>query len=354
MDVQALAEALVAAEPPSQALGVAADALASHGFELQQASAPAPNLIARRGAGGVVLSGHVDVVPAGEGWAREPFGGTLEDGVLTARGASDMRGPVACMLAAAAATSEPCTVVLTSDEEVTMDTARHLVATEALRAPPLIVVGEPTELEVASASKGVLWVQIELTGARAHASASMDESGPSAPERLLDLLDLLDGAPIRLDHPELGPATLRVTGMESEPTPFNALAGWAKARVDCRFPPPASSEDVERSVHSKLGLPVEGVELTVHKREPAFLVDDAVAEDVVAALDGVGVGSRRTVVSFASEAGHFQAIAPTVICGPGSIDRAHKPDEFIRASELEAGERAYAGLIQAFAGPRRS
>lgn len=347
MDVVDLTEALVKTEDASRALRLCADRFEAAGLTVEHRS-EAGALIARRGEGGLALSGHVDVVPAGEEWTHRPFGGTVEDGRVVGRGTSDMRGPVACMVRAVERTDEPVTVVITSDEETTMDTVRSFVEEGVLSGQDLVVVGEPTGMDVATAGKGLLWARIQATGARGHASTPREGEGrgPSAPERLVETLAKLPAEPVRLEHPELGPATAALTGLQSEETPFNVLAGRAEARVDCRFPPPGMPDDVAGSIRSKLGLPAEGLELEVVKREPAFLGAEDLASPVLERLNAAGIGAEGTVVDFASEAGHWQRSAPTLICGPGSIDRAHAPDEFITVSELEAGMKGYTALVR--------
>ncbi len=347
MDVVALTRELLADEDADRALGICADRLEAAGLEVEHREEMGA-LVAHRGEGGLALSGHLDVVPAGEGWTREPFGGDLEDGCLYGRGASDMRGPVACMIRAVERTEAPVSVVLTTDEETTMDTVRQLVDEDVLSEAPLVVVGEPTGLDVATAGKGVLWVRLTATGAQGHASTPRGEAGrgPSGPERLVEALCELPAEPIRLTHPELGPATAAISGLASDETPFNVLAGRAQARIDCRFPPPGTPEDVEASIRSKLGLPAEGLEVEIAKREPAFVGDDAQAAEMVEVLGQAGLAVSTTSVVFASEAGHWQRVAPTVICGPGSIDRAHGPDEHVTVDELEAGVDAYTRLVE--------
>lgn len=334
---------------PGRALQVCADRLEQAGLRVDQR----PDLgaiVARRGEGGVALSGHVDVVPPGKGWSHPPFGAEIEDGRLYGRGASDMRGPVACMVAAVEATDAPVTVVLTTDEETTMRAARTLSGSDLLTDAPLVVVGEPTGLDVATAGKGLVWLRLDVEGAAGHASTPRgpEGRGPSAAERLVELLSNLDAAPLRLEHPTLGPATAAITGIGTEDTPFNVLSGRGVARIDCRFPPPAMPEDVAQSVASKLQLPQDGIHLEVVKEEPSFLGDDELGDQAVEALREVDVRSSTTGVLYASEAGYWQRDAPTIICGPGDIDRAHAPDEYITVDELEAGTRAYRALLERF------
>lgn len=347
MDVVELAETLIEDEDADRALDVCAERLEAAGLTVDRRR-DLGALVARRGEGGLALSGHVDVVPAGEGWTHRPFGGEVEEGQLYGRGTSDMRGPVACMLTAVDRTEDPVTVTLTTDEETTMDAVRSLVDEGVLSDAPLVVVGEPTELDVATAGKGVLWMRLTATGQRGHASTPRGEGGrgPSGPERLVEVLAKLPTEPIRLTHPELGPATAAVTGLESEQTPFNVLAGEATARIDCRFPPPGTPGDVEASLRNKLGVPAEDLAVEIAKREPAFLGDEDQADAVVEVLSQAGIPSQTTAVVFASEAGHWQRVAPTLICGPGSIDRAHAPDEHVTAEELEQGADAYERLIR--------
>ncbi len=345
MDALKLTETLLEDEDAGRALEVCEQVLRDAGCTVELRGDEGA-LVARRGQGGVAFSGHVDVVPAGEAWTRDPFGGSVEGERLFGRGASDMRGPVACMLCAVEATEGPVQVVLTTDEETTMAGVRSLVDQGVLASAPLVVVGEPTGLSVATASKGVLWVRVVASGDRGHASTPRGERGPSGPERLVEVLASLPEEPIRLEYPGLGGATAALTGVGSEGTPFNVLAGKAWARVDCRFPPPGTPEDVEASLRSKLGLPREGVSLEVAKREPAFLGAKQAAEEIVEVLESAGVGSGVSTVSYASEAGHWQRVAPTVLLGPGSIDRAHGPDEFVTRRELEEGMVAYEALVR--------
>lgn len=349
MDVVEVAEELLADEDPQRALSACEERLESSGLHVERLpDAGTGALVARRGEAGLVLSGHVDVVPGGEDWTHPPFDAVVEDERLYGRGASDMRGPVACMLAAVEVTSDPVTVVLTTDEETTMDGARRLAGDGVLEGAPLVVVGEPTDLEVAAAGKGLLWARVAATGDRGHASTPRGEDGrgPSAPERLVGALNAVPERPLDLTHPDLGPATAAVTGLESEQTPFNVLAGTAEARIDCRFPPPGTPDDVLGALRSHMDLPREGLELEVAKREPAFMGDEAAAEAAVDVLGRAGVDSVVTAVAYASEAGHWQRAAPTVVCGPGSISRAHAPDEHVTLDELDAGATAYRALVE--------
>jgi len=351
MHVVDLAERLLADEDPDRALDLCADELAAIGLSVDRYPGIGA-LVAERGEGGAALSGHVDVVPVTEdAWEQPPFGASMQAGVLYGRGATDMRGPVACMLAALAETEAPARIVLTTDEETTMEGVRHLVDEGVLASAPVIAVGEPTELDVAVAGKGLVWARVDVGGARGHASTPRGPNGrgPSAAERLVAMLGELDGSLLKVDHPRVGPATLAISGLETEPTPFNVLAGEGQARIDVRFPPPKTPSDVERALRSRLDLPREGVELAFAKREPAFLGEEAGAERAREALSLAGLDVDVTGVHYVSEAGHWQRASDTLVLGPGSIDRAHGPDEHITREELVDGQRAYEAVLEAWA-----
>jgi len=351
MDVVRQAQTLLADRDADRALEVCAEELANADCTVERF----PKLgaiLARRGSGGLALSGHVDVVPVTpEAWSRDPFGAELADGRLYGRGATDMRGPVACMLAAVADTSAPVSLVLTTDEETTMRGVRRLVGDDVLASAPLVVVGEPTGLDVAVAGKGLVWARVETTGERGHASTPRGGDGrsPSAAERLVEALAGLEPRPLRVEHPRVGPATLAISGLESEPTPFNVLAGDARARLDVRFPPPKTPDDAERAIRSHLDLPRDGLSLSFEKREPAFLGDEADGERARDVLAEAGLDVELTGVDYVSEAGHWQRVASTLVIGPGSIARAHGPDEYITREELAEARQAYEALIEAWA-----
>lgn len=230
-----------------------------------------------------------------------------------------------------------------------MDTVRSWVEEGVFEDASLVVVGEPTHLQVAVASKGLVWVRLTARGARGHASTPRGDGGrgPSGPERLVEALANLPARPVRAMHPRVGEATLAVSGLESDPTPFNVLAGEAQARLDVRFPPPKMPQDVVRSLRSHLDLPVEGLEMGFEKREPAFLGEEATGRWARSVLSDAGVDSELVGVDFVSEAGHWQRLTDTLILGPGSISRAHRPDEYIERGELKEGVGAYSALVEA-------
>lgn len=351
MDVVQIAERLLAGPEVAPCLDLAEDLCQAAGLNVERWPEHEA-LVAWRGEAGCLLSGHVDVVPVGDGWSAQPFGNPVEEGRLVGRGASDMRGPVAAMLAALAATEAPAGLVLTSDEETTMATARRLVdEPEVLDPATAVVVGEPTGMDVATCGKGVAWMQVTVTAPSGHASTPRGDDGrpASAPERLIELLADLPATPLVVEHPVLGQPTLAVTGLGSQEGPYNVLAPEAWARLDGRFPVPVMPDEMVRAVQQAMGHP-DDVEITLAKREPPFEGPDELGKRCVQALGTIGIASTVIGVDYASEAGHWQGARPTVVCGPGSISRAHKPDEHITEEELTRGVRGYTALIEALAG----
>lgn len=350
MDVAEIAELLLADPKVGPCLDLAEELCDAAGMTVERLE-DHDALVAWRGEHGCLLSGHVDVVPVGEGWSVEPFGNSFQEERLYGRGASDMRGPVAAMLAALVSTEVPAGLVLTSDEETTMATARELAGDARVTGPATaVVVGEPTDLDVATCGKGVAWMRVGVTAPSGHASTPRGEGGrsASAPERLIELMAEVPAEPLEIDHPVLGQPTLAVTGLGSQEGPFNVLAPEAWARVDGRFPAPVMPDEMVRAVQQAMGHP-EDVEISLAKREPPFEGHDQLGDRCVEILEGLGLASKGIGVDYASEAGHWQDSCPTVVCGPGSISRAHKPDEHITLEELEAGVQAYTGLLEALA-----
>ncbi|HLE97070.1 MAG TPA: M20/M25/M40 family metallo-hydrolase, partial [Candidatus Thermoplasmatota archaeon] len=216
----------------------AAEILGAAGFRLDEAGGA---LVARRREPRFALSGHVDVVPAGEGWTRAPSSGAVEDGRVHGRGATDMLGAVGCFLAVAEDSRGPLAVVLTTDEETTMAAAERLVADKRLDGIEAAVVGEPTDLEVGSCEKGVLWARITVHGRAAH--ASMPEKGENAVLLALKAVGKLASTRLSGGHALLGQPTLAITGIHGG-VAQNVVPERCAFDLDLRFLPPRRVEDM--------------------------------------------------------------------------------------------------------------
>lgn len=319
------------------------------------------NLLATIGPeveGGVVLSGHTDVVPVdGQPWLSDPFTVEERDGRLYGRGTCDMKGFLALSLAAlpafrAAGLKRPVHLAFSYDEEVgclgAPDLIRALVAD--LPRPAVVVVGEPTDMQAVSGHKGIATFTVTCRGREAHSSRT--DLGVSAVMAAVRLMAVLSETAERLGreaahdcafHP--AGATLTI-GVVHGGTAGNILARECSFLFDLRSPP---GFDAERALAPFLGALAEvdaelkrwgedcGATLVRRSSTPGLSPErDSAAERLARALTGDN-GPERAV-AYAAEAGQFQQAGfSTVICGPGSIDQAHQADEFVERNQMERG-----------------
>jgi acetylornithine deacetylase len=329
------------------------------------------NLLASVGPdaeGGVVLSGHTDVVPVtGQAWTSDPFALTLRDGRLFGRGASDMKGFIALALAAVpdmlgARLTRPAHLAFSYDEEVGCFGAPRMIEVigRELPRPALVVVGEPTSMEVVSGHKGIGYWRVTVTGREAHsAQTHLGVSAVMAAAKLMGKLaeiadrlvaDADPASPFLPKHPTL------TIGTVNGGTAGNILARQCVFGFDLRSLPggdagaalaPFFALARQLDAEIKARAPEGGVVVEQLADVPALRPEPASeAEAFVRRLAGDNGPAR--VVSFASEAGQFQGAGlPTVLCGPGSIDQAHQPDEYVDVAQLERGAAFMARLIEA-------
>jgi len=331
------------------------------------------NLLASIGPtveGGVVLSGHTDVVPvAGQAWSSDPFVLAERDGRLYGRGTADMKGFLALALAAApelvaAPLVRPVHLAFSYDEEIGCFGAPAMIEAigRELPRPALCVVGEPSGMQVVAGHKGVAVWRVTVTGREAHSAQT--HLGVSAIMQAARLMAALADLAARLEQAadpsspfEPKGATL-VIGTVAGGTANNILARECAFLFDLRSPPgmhPAAlladffALAARLDAEIKARAPEGGVMVEPLADVPPLAPQGGAAEAFVRRLAGDNGPAR--VVSFASEAGQFQRAAiPTVVCGPGSIDQAHKPDEYLEAAQFERGAAFMMRLIEALAG----
>jgi len=307
--------------------------------------------------GGIVLSGHTDVVPVeGQTWTSDPFKLRREGGRVYGRGACDMKGFDAICLAMIpefqqARLSCPVHILLSYDEETTcrgpLDTIARFGAD--LPRPSAVLVGEPTSMQVADAHKSVAAYATIVHGHEAH--SSKPSLGASAVETACDLVTELyrfggklaaNGDPSgRFDPPV---STVHV-GTIHGGSARNIMAGLCTFRWEFRALPGVEQnlalrylEDyAARVVTPKLTRPANDafIETVTEVEVPGLKPESgSIAETLALKL---AQSSRTIAVPFASEAGQFQlANVPAVVCGPGSICQAHQPDEYIEIAQIEA------------------
>ena len=348
------------------------DYLAGHGidsrltFDDQRAKA---NLYASLGpgeAGGVALSGHTDVVPvAGQPWQSDPFSLSERDGRLYGRGSADMKGFIALVLALvpemlASGLKRPLYIALSYDEELGCLGAPRMIADIAgnLPKPAIVIVGEPTRLKLGNRHKGCYGFEIEIRGRDGHSSAT--HRGVNAIAHAAAAVDFLEGIGerFRRDGPfddGFDPPYTTVNvgeiqgGSAVNIIPRHCRIGWEFRPIPA-VDPRAVIAEVERYVADELAprlaarAPEAGAELRADCVVPPLVPRPSspaaeLARRLTGANDMVGL-------AFATEAGQFQEIGiDAIVCGPGSIEQAHQPDEFIEVSQLAEGEAFLRRLI---------
>jgi acetylornithine deacetylase len=321
--------------------------------------------------GGVVLSGHTDTVPvAGQAWTSDPFTLRVADGRAHGRGAVDMKGFCALCLAAvpemlSADLATPIHLMLSYDEETTCLGVADLIARFGadLPRPRAVIVGEPTDLEVADAHKSISTFHTVVHGHEAHsAKPGLGANAiPAAAELVVALSHLADemaerGDPSGRFDP---PSTTVHVGTIAGGTARNILAKRCGFHWEFRGLPDLDAEEIparfaeasERIARERLNRygPYGRIETTCEVEVPGLAPEPGSEAEVLALRVA---GRNRTIsVPYATEAGRFQkAGLPTVVCGPGSIDQAHQPDEWISLEALEQGEAFLRRLIQSCRG----
>ncbi|WP_417846212.1 acetylornithine deacetylase [Thalassospira povalilytica] len=306
--------------------------------------------------GGVILSGHSDVVPTeGQNWASDPYDIDIRDGKLYGRGSCDMKGFLACLLAKAktfknADLRVPIHLAFTYDEEVGCLGVPSLV--EAINnlpnKPAMCIVGEPTEMKVITQHKGKYSARAHFTGRSGH--SSLPGEGVNAVEFASEFVVFLRklGRQCRDEGPhddEFTPNhTTFHTGVIKGGTQLNIIPQNCFVDFEFRNLPNDDRDALKARIFDYLDNTLipemretyddVGVEIEVISDMPGLATgDDEEVTKLVMALTGANTTGK---VSFGTEAGVFSAMGdiPTVVCGPGNIEQAHKPDEFIELDQL--------------------
>ena len=342
------------------------DYLAGHGVEahvVPDATGTKASLFAHVGPmveGGVVLSGHTDVVPVtGQDWTADPFVLTERDGRLHGRGAADMKGFDALALALVpemleADLKRPIQIALSRDEEIGCIGAPEMIAAmqETLPRASVAIIGEPSMMKPVTAHKGTMGLEVRVRGFEVH--SSLCHTGVSAVMSAARLVTWLadrmaENAAKADDNPEAAlyvpPFTTLHVGVIEGGTAHNITAKDCRFSVDIRTVPPETPQqwrDRVREEAARLEAELRAIrpEARVAVEERAAVPglvreENGEAEALVRALTG---DNAERVVSYATEAGQFQEAGySAVICGPGSIEQAHQPDEYIAVAQLDEG-----------------
>ena len=317
-------------------------------LQLLNESGSKANLIASRGSGpgGLVLAGHTDTVPFDDGlWNFNPLDITEQDNRLYGLGSTDMKGFFPLVLQAVGeiadqSLQQPLIVLATADEESSMNGARALAAA----GRPLgrqAIIGEPTGLVPVRLHKGIMMESVQITGRAGHSSdPALGNNALDGLHAVLDMLISYRGQLARrAHHPgfDVTWPTLNLGCVHGGDNP-NRICGQAELHFDVRVTPGLSNEQIREEIRQHLqrlsadsGLDFEMSSL-IAGVEPYQQSADSELVQVAEKL----TGHRAQAVAFATEAPYLQQLGmDTIVLGPGSIKRAHQPDEYIEMDQLQ-------------------
>jgi len=308
--------------------------------------------------GGVVFNGHTDVVPVeGQQWHTDPFKLTRKDDRLHGRGAVDMKGFLACVLGSvprfkAANLKKPVHIAFSYDEEIGgfgMPVLLDSMSKNPFR-PEIVIVGEPTEMKIITGHKGGFEMRTEITGHEVHScDPTKGVSAVSAAVRLMAKIEEIAASraanPVPNSPYDPPYATFNIGTIEGGAA-RNATAGWCNFDWEYRQMPgedgAAAIAEIETYAASELLPAMKAVNanaaIRIITEAPVPGLDDRNAEKAATFVSEVTGLNSRGVVSFGTDGGYFSDDGfSTVVFGPGSISRAHQPDEYIKVGELAQG-----------------
>lgn len=304
---------------------------------------------------GVVLSGHTDVVPVdGQNWTVDPFALTEKDGLLYGRGTADMKGYIACVLAAvpeflARPLTMPVHLAFSYDEEVGCLGVRPMLAELEKRPhkPRLCVIGEPTELKPVLGHKGKLAMRCHVRGAACHSAyAPYGVNAIEYAAKLIARLGEIGSDLARPDHHDERfdpPYSTVQTGTIKGGRALNIVPAECEFDFEVRALPDFNAQEVSDSLQAfatsellprmRAVQPDTDIALEPLGAYPGLATDPQT--EVAQLIAHISGSSDFGTVAFGTEGGLFtQAGIPAVVCGPGSMDQGHKPDEFVSADQL--------------------
>lgn len=316
--------------------------------------------------GGVMLSGHTDVVPTtGQDWNSDPYQMLTGDELLTGRGACDMKGFIACVLAALPLIRDrplhtPLHLAFSYDEEIGCVGAKRLVETMAgFEVKPRVgLIGEPTDMAMVLGHKGKVSYRVTVTGLSCH--SAYISNGVNAVEYAAELIAFIRSMNQRVQQQQLDqsysvPYSTFHVGNIRGGTALNIVPKQCQFEFEIRNLP---QQDIDTLVHDirhyasdvlltdmLARYPEASIEFDELSYYPGLHTDPASA--VIACTRAINPIDRiGDNVSFGTEAGLFDDIGINcLVCGPGSIDQAHKPDEFVRREQLRYCDQMLENLV---------
>ncbi|MEM1484331.1 M20 family metallopeptidase [Oscillospiraceae bacterium PP1C4] len=309
----------------------------------------------------VILNGHLDVVPAGDGWDTDPFQPIVRDGRLYGRGSCDMKAGLAAMMATAIRVKQEnllgnCRLVLafTADEEVNGLGSKHFIKHFHFGKKNLVVIGEPTENQINIAHRGVVRLRVRATGRQCH--SGQPQNGINAIGGLSHIimeLEKLHQERTQIKHPILPSPTMCCTMIQGG-AKDNVIPGECECVLDCRTIPGDTAEKLRAQVLERIsamrGLDPEiQVEVTPFIEVlPGMAEPDSRVVQIARAAYHAAFGREPVLADFPAccDMSCFTAHGlETVLCGPGSIQQAHTANEYVVLDQLQDAIEFYTNLI---------
>jgi succinyl-diaminopimelate desuccinylase len=308
------------------------------------------------------MHGHLDTVPIGDmkNWSYDPFASEVADGKLYGRGSADMKGPVAALaetliLYTEAKHEKPLVMLATSDEESGCSGAEEVAASGLLKGIKFGVCAEPTSLGILIGEKGMFWSKVVSRGKSAH--GSRPEEGVNAIEACMDAIKILTSEPYPYTEDEfLGQPTMNI-GMIQGGIKINVVPDTCDALLDMRIVKDQDPDTLLKAMNTRLesaGLSDRVHVEYVHGKPAVMTPTNAeivgIAKSAVAKI--TGTEPSLGTATYGTDCSVLQPKVGIlhVICGPGSIQQAHQPDEYIRLDELYQSFDIYLEIASHFSG----
>lgn len=319
------------------------------------------NLIATlgRGPGGLVLAGHTDTVPYDDGlWSVDPLSITERDQRLYGLGSTDMKGFFPLVIEAVrnyvdTPLRQPLIILATADEESSMSGARALAQAGKPKARQA-VIGEPTGLRPVRLHKGIMMESVTIRGQSGHSSdPALGRNALEGLHAVLgNLLAYRDELRLRHIHPgfRIPHPTLNLGCVHGGDNP-NRICGQAELHFDLRATPGVNNDELRAELRERMARvgAASGLDISLRSLIPGAGAFEQPADCELVAIAEKLTGHSSEAVAFATEAPYLQQLGmDTIVMGPGSIDRAHQPDEYIELDQFNPCIDLLRGLIEHF------
>ncbi|PHM68376.1 acetylornithine deacetylase [Xenorhabdus sp. KJ12.1] len=345
-------------------ISLLADWLKQIGFEIEVQPVPESrgkfNMLATlgSGSGGLLLCGHTDTVPFDAGrWTQDPFTLTERDSKLYGLGTADMKGFFAFIIDAIrdidiTKLSHPLYILATADEETSMAGARYFAANATIR-PDFAIIGEPTSLQPIRAHKGHVAHAIRIEGKSGHSSdpARGVNAIDLMHESITQLMKLRHTLQERYHNPAFAiPYPTMNFGHIHGGDAANRICACCELHMDIRPLPGLTLQDLNEALNESLE-PVKQRwpgRLNVTELHPPVPGYECPTNHKLVGVIEKLLGKKAETVNYCTEAPFIQQLCPTIVLGPGSIEQAHQPDEYIEVSMIEPTRKLIAQIVEHF------